>query len=380
MLLPGSYDAPLFDDEKTRLDALARDKLSAQKAAPIAIVADAEIAKLRALVRAGRVREGGPKCARSPNLERAVRLHYPDAWAAQAETACMGSECTLWLFVREPKQLLGWDHAREWPVHAEASANVEAVTDVAAFETAMRGIDFAPPEDRGVEGGVMGGMGRGFGIGSGGPPHRHLVIDVEAAGPWAVAPSSKDLAGEQRRFDACPASDNFLEELLVDVDASGKVDRCASGAAPHCLCDVIRSHKFDAGKPLRRAHVRFSRSGGASGFGKGGLGLSGGKRDFFVHLRGHGSDFDDDFEVMKASEKTLAACFAPTPSPHRFDARVAMTVDESGVVKAANVSRGREELTDKEAACVTKWALALRFSCETLSGTADVAALLSISR
>jgi hypothetical protein len=379
LLLPGSYDAPLFEDEAARLDAAAREKVATQNVAPVAIVDDAEIGKLRALVKAGRVREGGPKCARPPKLERAVRMHYRDAWAVQAETACMGSQCTLWLFVREPKGLLGWDHAREWPVLVEASENVTAVTDVAAFEAAMRGIEFARHE-QGVEGGMMGGIGRGFGMGSGGPPHRHLVIDVEGAGPWAAAPFTKDLAGDQKRFDACPASDQMFEELLIDVDASGKVDRCAGAA--HCLCDVIRGHRFEAGKPLRRARVRFGHDGGSGGlgFGSGKVGLGGKTRDFFVHLRGHGSEFDDDFDVMRASEKPLAACFTATPSPKRFDAKVAMTVDESGVVKAASVTQGRDELTDKEAACVTAWARALRFSCETVAGTADVTALLAISR
>jgi hypothetical protein len=379
VLLPGSYDALLFDDERARLDAAARDKLSAQTVSPVSIVADADIGKLRALVKAGRVREGGPKCAKPPKLERAVRLRYPDAWAAQAETACMGSECTLWLFVREPKQLLGWDHARDWPVRAEASMNVQAVTDVAAFESAIRGIDFAPPEER-VEGGMMGGIGSGFGMGGGGPPHRHLVIDVDAAGPWAAIPSPKDLAGEQKRFDACPATDDWFETVLVDVDPSGKVDRCAG--APHCLCEVIRSHRFEAGKLLRRAHVRFARSGSDAGFGSGKLGLGRKKHDFFVHLRGHGSEFDDDLDVMRASEKALSACFTPTPSPNRFDAEIAMIVDESGVVKDASVTRGRDELTDKEVGCVATLARALRFSCETASSgdTANVVALLAISR
>jgi hypothetical protein len=293
----------------------------------------------------------------------------------------MGTECSVWLYVREPNELRDWDHTRDWPVRAEGSANVQAVTDVAAFESAIRGVQLAAPDaGNGVVGGVLGGMGRGFGVGGGGPAHEHLVIDVEPGGPWASPPSPKDLAGEQRRFDACPATKTIFDEVLIGVDAHGKVDRC-EGREQKCLCDALRGHAFPAGAPLRRARVRFAKSGSASGFGK--LGPLNGKAklDFFVHLHGYGSEFKDDSTAMRAQEKGLEACFAPTASPQRFEADVVMTVDEGGVVKDAHVTKGHDAMSEKELACVTKWAVALKLSCETLGGDpVRVTALVTVMR
>jgi len=383
--LPGRYDAMLFDDEIARLDGVAREKLATQGAAPIDLVPERELATLRTLVASGRVRDGGPKCARPPTLERAVRLHYPDAWAAQAETVCMSSSaCTLWLFVREPNELGGWNHALQWPVRAEASVNVKAVTDVAAFETALRSLEFEPPEAEASDGSVggFGVLGHGFGVGGGGARHRHLLFDVESAGPWATAPRVKEFAGDQKRFDACPAArDGVFEELIVDIDARGKVDRCA-GPDSKCLCDVISAHVFSAGAPLRRARLRFEATGSKdrrSGT-LGGL-RKRGKRDVFVFLRGYGSAFDDDSDVMRNRVKELTPCFAPSASAKRFDFELTMTVDESGVVLDSSVTKGHDALGGSEDACVTKWARSLRFSCEALAGeTAEVMALATVMR
>jgi hypothetical protein len=388
VLLPGEYNAMLFHDEAARLDVAAREKLAAQTLAPITLVPESDIAALRKLVAAGRVRAGGPRCGKTPSLERAVRLHYPDAWAAQAETACMGDQCSLWLYVREPNELHGWDHAHDWPARVEAVENVKAVTDVAAFEAAFRAMKLEVTQARGdAAGGMIGGIGHGYGIGGGGggapeAVHRHLVVDVEPGGPWTTAPAIADLAGEQRRLDACPATKGFFEEALVDVDARGKVDRCET-EAPKCLCDVLRGHAFPSGSPLRRARVRFGQTGnGVFGGGLGKLGPFGtGKHDFFVHLRGYGSEFGDDFDAMRAQDKGLQACFAATASPQRFDADVVMSVDEAGAVKDASVTKGHDQMTKKELACVTKWARTLTFSCETLGGDpARVTALVLISR
>jgi len=382
--LPGHYDAMLFDDEAARLDVVARDKLAAQIAAPIELVPEPALAALRALVAAGRVRDGGPRCAQPPTFERAVRLNYPDAWAARAETACMGgSQCTLWLYVREPNELGDWFHVLEWPVRAEASVNVKAVTDVAAFETALRGLELDPPEPEpsdGSGGGFgFGVLGHGFGLGGGGARHRHLLFDIESAGPWTTAPAVKDFARDQKRFDACPAGRGGLyEELVIDVDARGKVDRCA-GVESKCLCDVMTAHAFSAGAPLRRARIRFNATGsGGGGFGK--LGKRG-KRDVFVHMRGYGSEFHDDFDVMREHDKALAKCFAPSASPQRFEFDVTMNVDETGVVTAASVTHGRTALSNAEDACVSTWARSLRFSCEGLAGeTAEVIAMVAVLR
>lgn len=381
-MLPGRYGSMMFRDEVARLDAVARTQLAAQTAAPIALVPETEIAALRKLVAAGRVRDNGPRCGKTPTLERAIRLHYPDAWAVQADAACMGSDCTLWLYVREPTELRDWDRSLDWPVRAEGSENVTAVTDVAAFETALHAIKLAVPAPAdGVEGGVIGGMGtgRGFGFGSGGAAHRHAVIDVEAAGSWAAPPAIKDLDGEQRRFDACPATKAFDDEALLDIDAHGKVDRCET-EAPKCLCDVLRAHTFPAGPALRRAIVRFAQTGaGGGGLGIGKLGKS--KHDLFVMIRGYGSEFGDDSETMHAQEKALRTCFAPSASTGRYDADVVMTVDESGAVKDARVTKGHDKMSDPEQACVTKWAKSLKFSCETLGGDpAKVTTLMTVMR
>jgi len=381
VLMPGRYDAMLFHDEQAKLDAAARAALAAQTDVPVALVSEADIAKLEKLVAAGRVREGGPKCAKAPTLERATRLAYPDAWGARAETACMGSECTLWLYLREPAEILDWREADRWTVRGEASVNVQAVTDVAVLERELRALKLEKPGDKGVEGGVMGGLiGHGFGMGSGGPPHRHLLLDIEAAGPWTAPPALKDLEGEQKKFDACPGTKGLFEELLIDVDAKGKVDRCET-EAPKCLCDVIRGHAFAAGPPLRRARVRFGDSGGM-GFGHGIGGRIGDrKREVLVLVRGYGSNFGDDSDVMHEHDKELKACFAPTDKKERFDANVEMTVDERGTVTEAHVGKGKDRMNDKEAACVSKWARSLAFSCETAGGDpAHLQTMLSISR
>ena len=84
---------------------------------------------------------------------------------------------------------------------------------------------------------------------------------------------------------------------------------------------------------------------------------------------------------MRAHEKALAACFAPTASPQRFDGSVVMTVDEAGTVQDARVADGHDAMTAREVTCVTKWARTLAFSCESLGGEpARVSALFTVSR
>ena len=125
--------------------------------------------------------------------------------------------------------------------------------------------------------------------------------------------------------------------------------------------------------------MHFGQSGAGGGFGFGGGRI--GKKEPFVFIRGYGSAFGDDAEVMRAHEKDLQACFAPAASHEKFNVDVDMTVDEHRAVTEAHVGKGKDHLSDQEAACATRWARSLAFSCETVGGDpARLQTMLAVSR
>jgi hypothetical protein len=233
--------APLFEEELGRLERWVARHLAIWPGQPLSVQPPEEVAKLRALAAAGKIREGGPSCAAPPSVVEVLLARWPGAKFAQVWADCSREPCQLKVSVGLPGQA----------AIAAFSAEVKEPASFAQWERAAQHLTPTAPtslEPRTGEG----------------PPGASglQVAHLRAYGPRGLLEGKVDERQVQALVARCAAAPSrspggHLAALLVDE--GGKVSRCAlheepGGRSPRamCVCERLAELRLDAGAPGRR--------------------------------------------------------------------------------------------------------------------------------
>jgi hypothetical protein len=256
-------DAPLFAEELAKVRAAVVRALEANEALPVEVLSASRLATLRAVAKAGKLREGGKKCAVAPTEDDVILAAHPKVLSGTFSLPCLGARCNLDVAV-VPFEF-GTRQFGTAPL-LEAGGTPSDPTSVPSWEQTIASDDNEPRAGKATTGG-------GVGLGARGGLLGEFSFHVRGAFGFAKTPTDESFAGVVAKAKECGTK--TAGQILLAVDAKGKVTRCE--AESPCLCRVFSKQTFDAGAEGRRLVAFVQEAGelggspGAVGWGSAGL-------------------------------------------------------------------------------------------------------------
>jgi hypothetical protein len=354
VLRDGMLDAPLFAEELAKVRAAVVRALEANEALPVEVLSASRLATLHAVAKAGKLREGGKKCAVAPTEDDVILAAHPKVLSGTFSLPCLGARCNLDVAV-VPFEF-GTRQFGTAPL-LEAGGTPSDPTSVPSWEQTIASDDNEPRAGKATTGG-------GVGLGARGGLLGEFSFHVRGAFGFAKTPTDESFAGVVAKAKECGTK--TAGQLLLAVDAKGKVTRCE--AESPCLCRVFSKQTFDAGAEGRRLVAFVQEAGelggspGAVGWGSAGLlpGPNGPRvrpsSKQRVRRRSDGNE--------RPRERALSACFGKEGARATFELH--STLDETGRVTAARLDES--DLTEEQSTCVLGVAKTLGYRCPDAAG------------
>jgi hypothetical protein len=271
---PAIYGGPVyFPDEMLPLADVVAELLARPDFGGYRVVPLEDVRKLWSDAQAGRLPGVRAQCAAPTPPARLARHIYLGSSMADLRVDCPKPKTATTTAPRPAcvleVKLLAPRPTADDPDHLEETATFHAQLPFGEspirWAERLRGAGLARGPGLGPEGGlgIVGTLGDGKRHKE--PPLRVVVSDVTLSSDWHDQISEATFKDQTPALDACTRPkaawrDNWEQPYVIEVDQSGRVDRCEFLYLDHlprpefrCVCDLLRAKSFGAGAPRRRA-------------------------------------------------------------------------------------------------------------------------------